>query len=256
MKKLTKQIRAFTLIELLVVIAIIAILAAMLLPALARAKARAQRINCVNNLKQQGLAFRQWSIDHGDKYPFQVRGGPGYMPPAGDMEGASVVVQGQMGVPSLAYFCFVVMSNELNTPKTLFCPAEFQISGTKARTAATTFSLGQGNQSGGIVFNSNTNLSYFIGKDANDTTPAMFLVGDHNMGQGDRTVPDEAVYYNNLICLATNQGNVQNVGWTDSQHLRQGNVGLGDNSVQGLTRKALQSALFSTGDANNCLFFP
>src|ERR1022692_2413057 len=66
------QKKAFTLIELLVVIAIIAILAAMLLPALAAAKRKAQKINCVNNLKQVSLAIRIWEGDNGDKYPMPV----------------------------------------------------------------------------------------------------------------------------------------------------------------------------------------
>src|SRR5271156_7118392 len=72
MKKILKQKRAFTLIELLVVIAIIAILAAMLLPVLAAAKRRAQRINCVSNMKQVNLAFRIWEGDNNNLYPMAV----------------------------------------------------------------------------------------------------------------------------------------------------------------------------------------
>ena len=66
----SKTQKGFTLIELLVVIAIIGILASMLLPALAKAKTRANRIKCVSNLKQVGSAYKAFANDNNDRYPW------------------------------------------------------------------------------------------------------------------------------------------------------------------------------------------
>ena len=68
----TRFQNAFTLIELLVVIAIIGILASLLLPALGKAKARANRIKCVSNMKQISLALKEFCSEHGDRMPWNL----------------------------------------------------------------------------------------------------------------------------------------------------------------------------------------
>ena len=136
-------------VAMLVVVAVVAILAAMLLPALAAAKKKAQRINCVNNLKQTGLAFRLWTQDHEDKYPMDVDAEKG---------GTKGLVTG-----ADTYRHFQVLSKELGTPKILICPADM-------REAATSFARLQ-----------NRNISYFVGLEVTDANPQMFVDGDRNI---------------------------------------------------------------------------
>jgi len=276
MKRLSTKIRAFTLIEVLVVIAIIAILAALLLPALAKAKAKAQRIACTNNLKQDALAFKLWGQDHSDSFPQRV---PMAQEGASEAVGKRASAADQLAnydgttatTTKLAlgnFSMFFVMSNELNTPKILACPAEYQVSGPNRQMSTTFLRSAPGGvtmPNGTTYFVNDANLSYFIGIDAQESNPQMFLAGDHNIGLMNAGIPPASgkdIYGDNgnvttvayVIGLVPPGGTMNNwVGWGDNMHGRIGNVALCDGSVSAYTVSQLQQALQASGDITNAV---
>jgi prepilin-type processing-associated H-X9-DG protein len=210
--------RAFTRGELLAVVGSVALLAfvaaGLLLPSFARYGGGPVN-TCANNLRQIGNAFRTWEADHGDLYPMSY-----FTNEAGPMKYAEAAD---------AFRYFQVMSNELNLPGFLVCPAD------KTRRRANDF---------GKNFNGK-NISYFIGLDTDETHPERLLSGDRNLTNGMRPV-------NGILNVTTNQ----TVGWTMERHQGLGNILFSDGSVQQFSAQGLKAAVAKTGLATNKLEMP
>ena len=218
-----QRIHALTLLEVLVVIGVVAVLVVLVILHVDNEeswRSKAVRINCVNNLKEIGLAYRVWASDHGDKYPMFVSVTNG-----GVME---------MAVTGDVATTFQIMSNELYTPKILICPADsnWNTNWLLVTNFATDFSA--------------KSISYFVGLDANINSSSAFLSGDDNLEISGVPVKSGLLEFSTAAPIS----------WTAARHKFVGNIGLADGSVQMVSNSGLTNLLHQTGLATNRLAIP
>jgi prepilin-type processing-associated H-X9-DG protein len=228
MKASRSSEHAFTLFELLIVVFTFAILGAVLLASLPRRRSPSTAMRCINNLKQVGQASRTWALGHGDSYPMSLSVNDG-----GTME--------LIGTRSV-FMHFMVMSNELNTPKILFCPEESRTTRTPATTFQSTVATGFAGQ---VPFTNDNNISYFVGVDADAASPNRILCGDRRFRVNGSFVQRK------LLNLRTNS----TLEWAQPLHQHDGadlgNVGFADGSVQAVKTSRLKGVLIKTAMATN-----
>ncbi len=226
----SRRTLAFTATELLVVIVCVAVVFFfLLLPAEPTGKAKATRINCVNNLKNIGLAWRIYATDSEASYPWS-RSGTNLPPcvPTNFVSVPGAPLSPAQGVAAI----FGLITNELSTPKILQCPSDTK------RLQLKTNSFGLLLAPAQIAVRDRT-ISYFIGTSAREEAPQSIMGGDRNLAGGpfssDTNTPPSQVALRIPLTVATNIAALKSAGWTKDIHQHAGNLLLGDGSVQQVT---------------------
>lgn len=242
----SRRTLAFTATELLVVIVCLgAVLLFVLRPRMMGNKPKSSRINCVNNLKNIGLAWRIYATDNNGLVPWlpsatnrSTAGPTNYA----TMPGAAL--EPAQGVAAI----FGLITNELSTPKILQCPSDTK------RLQLKTNSFGFLLDPAQVAVRDRV-VSYFIGTSASDETPQSIMGGDRNLVGGpfssDTNTPPSQVALRISPTVATNIAALKSAGWTKEIHQHAGNLLLGDGSVQQVTsgrmREQFRDAALGTG---------
>lgn len=207
---------AFSRLELVIVILILAVLVLLFIPAFSNARTKAQRIRCVSRLIQIGLSMKVWANDHRDRFPAMLSTNLG-----GSLEFAET---GQV------FRHFQVTSNETFVTETLTCPSDTR------RHSRNWQTLG------------NSNISYFIGLEADETAPQLILAGDRSL-DGMPSMSNGILYHMTNTALS----------WKSNLHNGTGgNVVLADGSAYQLPGPELARFLLMgvTNAFTNRLEFP
>lgn len=217
-ERVRQKQRALTIVEVLIVAAVSAVLVGVAVRWVQKSKVKADRLWCTSNLKGIGLGYRIWATDRTNRFPWQISSNNG-----GTRQLVPDVSQIWRHVAAI--------SNELSTPQAALCSSDTE------RRKARDFS----------EFNSNQNLSYFIGLGASFESPQSILSGDRNLLLDGSPLP------NRIVTFSSNA----NASFDQRIHRTEGNVLLGDGSVQMVTSARLREAIRDAAKVStNTLMIP
>lgn len=206
---------AFSRFDLGATVAVVGLLSFLVISSHTDAQVTDHTVACMNNLKQVYLAFKTFSIDYEQRFPMAVSAKDG---------GSREFVAG-----GNAFRHFQVLSNELSNPNVLLCPAD-------NRKPAFNFAK-----------LADTNVSYFVGVDANPKRPSMLMAGDRNL------TLNGAIINSGLVSIKSTDA----AGWGENLHRVQGNMLTTQPALlPSVSEQRLRLLLRSTGTNINRLAIP